>query len=195
MSQIGYPRVSKSIIVHKLYKKQFARNLHARPYLPIPLRQPQLYSLLRHDPHDPLHHLLNLHRQPNIALNGLPPLLHPQRRHRIIWQEDLAQSRKARKPFENPVRMVEPHFKQMRNSVARRPYRKRLDDEAGVRRQDGDEVVDGFDFDRKDVETVGQSCCFCSDLAAHLREGQERGEVARRHCRGEREAETAVWVH
>jgi hypothetical protein len=83
----------------------------------------------------------------------------------------------------------------MRNSVARRPHRKCLDDSAGVRRQDGDEIVDGFDFEREDVEPVGQSYCFRSDLAAHLREGQERGEVARRHCRGEREAETAVWVH
>jgi hypothetical protein len=63
-----------------------------------------------------------------------------------------------------------------------------------VRRQDGDEVVDRFDFDRKDVEPVGQSCCFRSDLAAYLREGQKRGEVARRDCRGEREVETAVWV-
>jgi hypothetical protein len=78
--------------------------------------------------------------------------------------------------------------------MARRPHRKAFDDGVGVRRQDGDEVVDGFDFEREDVEPVGQSCCFRSNLAAHLREGQERGEVARRDCRGERKAETAVWV-
>jgi hypothetical protein len=47
---------------------------------------------------------------------------------------------------------------------------------------------------RADVEHVRQCFRFRSDLAAELRGGKERGEVARRNCREGRDADTAVCV-
>jgi hypothetical protein len=122
------------------------------------------------------------------------PLLYAERRHHVVWQEDLAQSRKTREPVQDSVRTVELQFEEMRDPAVRCPHRESLDDRKGVFGQRSIELVRQLKFEREDVERVWQCFHFRSDLAADLREEKEGGEVAQWDCRGEREAEMAVWV-